>query len=104
MDHYISMNAFEPLAWMGCALILIRIINTGNQKLWLWFGLIAGIALENKYGIVFFAAGVVAGLLLTQHRSMFLKPWIWLAYFGPAFGTRRSLVRSGFLILLTPTG
>ena len=34
MDHYISMNAFEPLAWMGCALILIRIIKTGNQKLW----------------------------------------------------------------------
>jgi 4-amino-4-deoxy-L-arabinose transferase-like glycosyltransferase len=78
MNHYISMNAFEPPAWAGCALILIRIIKTGNQKLWLWFGLIAGVALENKYGIVFFATGVVAGLLLTQHRSMFLKPWIWL--------------------------
>jgi len=78
MNHYISMNAFEPLAWAGCALVLIRIIKTGNQKLWLWFGLIAGVALENKYGIVFFATGVVAGLLLTQHRSMFLRPWIWL--------------------------
>jgi MFS family permease len=78
MNHYISMNAFEPLAWAGCALILIRIIRTRNQKLWLWFGLVAGIALENKYGIVFFATGVVAGLLLTERRSMFLKPWIWL--------------------------
>ncbi len=78
MNHYISMNAFEPLAWGGCALILIRIIKTGNQRLWLWFGVVAGIALENKYGIVFFATGVVAGLLLTKHRSMFLKPWIWL--------------------------
>ncbi|HWZ54822.1 MAG TPA: glycosyltransferase family 39 protein, partial [Verrucomicrobiae bacterium] len=78
MNHYISMNAFEPLAWAGCALILIRIIKTGNQKLWLWFGLVAGVALENKYGIVFFATGVVAGLLLTEHRAMFLKRWIWL--------------------------
>ncbi len=78
MNHYISMNAFEPLAWAGCALILIRIIKTGNQKLWLWFGLVAGVALENKYGIVFFATGVVAGLLLTEQRSTFLKPWIWL--------------------------
>lgn len=78
MNHYISMNAFEPLFWMGCALVLIRIIKTGNQKLWLWFGLIAGIGLENKWGIVFFATGVVAGLLLTEHRAMFLKPWIWL--------------------------
>src|SRR5260370_997022 len=78
MSHYISMNAFEPLAWAGCALILIRILKTGNQKLWLWFGLVAGVALENKYGIVFFATGVVAGLLLTEQRSTFLKPWIWL--------------------------
>ena len=78
MNHYISMNAFEPLAWAGCALVLIRIIKTGNQKLWLWFGLIAGAALENKYGIVFFATGLVAGLLLTRLRFMFLKPWIWL--------------------------
>lgn len=78
MNHYISMNAFEPLTWGGCALILIRIIKMGNQKLWLWFGLLAGLALENKYGIVFFATGVVAGLLFTKHRSMFLKPWIWL--------------------------
>lgn len=78
MNHYISMNAFEPPAWTACALIFIRIIKTGNQKLWLWFGVIAGIALENKYGIVFLATGIVAGLLLTHHRSMFLKPWIWL--------------------------
>jgi len=78
MNHYISMNAFEPLAWAGCALVLIQIIKTGNQKLWLWFGLIAGVALENKYGIVFFATGVVVGMLLTNHRSIFLKPWIWL--------------------------
>ena len=78
MNHYISMNAFEPLAWAGCALVLIRIIKSSNQKLWLWFGLIAGLALENKYGIAFFATGVIAGLLLTQHRTMFLKPWIWL--------------------------
>jgi hypothetical protein len=78
MNHYISMNAFEPLAWAGCGLVLIRIIKTGNQKLWLWFGLIAGAALENKYGIVFFATGLVAGLLLTRLRFMFLKPWIWL--------------------------
>lgn len=78
MNHYISMNAFEPLFWMVCSLILIRIIKTGNQKLWLLFGLVAGIGLENKYGMGFFGAAVVAGLVLTEHRRMFLKPWIWL--------------------------
>src|SRR5262249_4188072 len=57
-DTYISMNAFEPLFWMGCALLLIRIIKTGNQKLWLWFGVVAGVGLNNKYSMAFFGGGV----------------------------------------------
>lgn len=79
MNHYMSMNAFEPLFWMGCALLTIRIIKTGNQKLWLWVGLTAGIGLNNKYSMAFFCLGVVVGLLLTLERRAFLKPWIWLA-------------------------
>jgi hypothetical protein len=78
MNHYISMNAFEPLFWMGCAYILIRIIKTGNQKLWLAFGVVAGLGLLNKHSMGMFGGGVVLGLLLTEHRRMFLKPWIWL--------------------------
>jgi hypothetical protein len=72
------MNAFEPLFWMGCALLLIRIIKTGNQKLWLWFGLLAGVGLNNKYSMGFFGAGIVIGLLLTRHRRMLLQKWIWI--------------------------
>jgi hypothetical protein len=32
MDHLFTMNAFEPLFWMGCAYLLIRIIKTGNHE------------------------------------------------------------------------
>lgn len=49
LDHLFTMNAFEPLFWMGRAYAVIRIIKTGNQGLWLWFGVLAGIGLENKY-------------------------------------------------------
>src|ERR1035438_8449183 len=38
LDHFLNVNAFEPLCWMGCALLLIRIVNTGREKLWLYFG------------------------------------------------------------------
>jgi dolichyl-phosphate-mannose-protein mannosyltransferase len=78
MNHYVSMNAFEPVFWMACALLVLRIINTGNQTLWVWFGLVAGIGLNNKYSMAFFGAGIVLGLLLTPHRRVFLCPWIWL--------------------------
>ena len=46
--HLLGTNNFEALFWMGCASIVIRIIQTGNQKLWLWFGVLAGIGLMNK--------------------------------------------------------
>jgi hypothetical protein len=78
MDHYISMNAFEPVFWMVCALLVLRFINTGNDQVWLWFGLVAGIGLNNEYSMAFFGGGIVLGLLLTPHRRVFLRPWIWL--------------------------
>lgn len=78
MDYLLTMNAFEPLCWTGCTYILVRIINTGNEKLWLWFGVLAGIGLQNKYSMAIFAFGVVIGLLLTPERRAFVRPWIWL--------------------------
>ena len=76
--HLLTMNAFEPLIWMGCAYLVIQIIQTGNQKLWLWFGLLAGVGLQNKHSMLFFGFGVVAGLLLTPERRTFRDRWIWL--------------------------
>jgi hypothetical protein len=77
LDHFISMNAFEPLFWMGCAYVTIRIIQTGNAKLWLWFGLLSGLGLENKYSMMIFGFGIVAGLALTRERKWLLSPWLW---------------------------
>ena len=77
MDHFLSMNAFEPLFWMGCALVLIRIVKTGNQKLWLWFGVLAGLGLENKHSMLMFGFGIVLGLLLTPQRRFLRNPWMW---------------------------
>jgi 4-amino-4-deoxy-L-arabinose transferase-like glycosyltransferase len=78
-DGILSMNAFEPLFWMGCAWLLLRIIKTGNQKLWIWFGLLAGVGLENKYSMAIFGAGVACGVVLTPQRRALGSRWIWIA-------------------------
>ena len=79
LGHLFTMNVFEPLLWMGCAYVVIRIIKTGNQKLWLWFGVLAGIGMENKYSMAVFGFAVVVGLLLTEQRKALASPWIWIA-------------------------
>jgi hypothetical protein len=79
INYLFSMNSWEPLLWMACAYVVILIIKTGNQKLWLWFGLLSGIGLENKYSIAVFGFGIVVGLLLTPERKALAHKWIWLA-------------------------
>jgi Dolichyl-phosphate-mannose-protein mannosyltransferase len=77
--HLLTMNAFEPLLWMGCAYVVIRTVKTGNQKLWLWFGVLAGVGMENKYSMAVFGFAIVVGLLLTRERKAFASKWIWIA-------------------------
>ncbi|MGA3177077.1 MAG: glycosyltransferase family 39 protein [Candidatus Acidiferrum sp.] len=78
IHHIFTMNAFEPLLWMGCAYVVIRVIKTGNQKLWMWFGVLAGLGLQNKYSIAVYGFAIVVGLLLTQERKAFASKWIWI--------------------------
>jgi 4-amino-4-deoxy-L-arabinose transferase-like glycosyltransferase len=74
----LGTNCLEPNLWMGCAYFAILAIKRGDPRNWLWFGMIAGLGMEEKYSIALFAFGIVVGLLLTEHRRAFLNKWIWL--------------------------
>jgi len=79
MDSLMTMNAFEPLCWMGCIWVVARILRTADSRLWLWFGVLAGLGLENKYSTLSFGFAVTVALLLTEHRREFARRWIWIA-------------------------
>jgi len=53
-------------------------IKRDNPRYWVWFGVVAGLGMEEKYTIALFGLGIVVGLLLTAQRRAFLNPWIWL--------------------------
>jgi hypothetical protein len=78
IDSVLSMNAFEPLFWMGCAYVLILILRGADSRLWLVFGALAGFGLQNKHSTLFFGAAVAVAILVTPLRRELLKPWIWL--------------------------
>ncbi len=79
VDSLLTMNAFEPLFWMGCIWVVARILRTGDSRLWLWFGVLAGLGLENKHSTLSFGFAVTVALLLTGHRREFARRWIWIA-------------------------
>jgi 4-amino-4-deoxy-L-arabinose transferase-like glycosyltransferase len=78
MDNFLSMNAFEPVFWMLCAAIAMRIASEGRQRLWLFFGLVAGVGLLNKQSMLFFGFGFLLALLASRQRRLLRGPWIWL--------------------------
>ena len=73
----LSMNAFDVLCWAACALVVTRILRGGDPRLWLLFGLIAGVGLENKISVLFLGVGIVGGLVLAKRWEAFRSGWLW---------------------------
>jgi Dolichyl-phosphate-mannose-protein mannosyltransferase len=76
-SHLFTMNAFDPLLWTLIAWVLVDLVQTGKQKNWLWIGVLTGITLLNKYGVLFFVAGLLVGVAFSQLRRNLARPWFW---------------------------
>ena len=77
LNTLLTMNAFEPLFWVACAYILVRILKYGESRLWILFGLVAGLGLMNKHSTLAFGFAIVVGLAVSNSRGQFLNPWLW---------------------------
>jgi Dolichyl-phosphate-mannose-protein mannosyltransferase len=74
-DAYLSMNSIEIVLVAGLAMILIRIVQTADTRLWLGFGAVAGIGLLNKQTIGLFGFGLVFSLVFTDARRLMFNRW-----------------------------
>jgi hypothetical protein len=73
----LGTNCLEPNLWMGCAYLAILAIKRDRPSYWVWFGVVAGIGLEEKYTIALFGLGIVVGLVLTAQRRFLIDKWMW---------------------------
>ncbi len=76
LDHFLNVNSFEGMVWIGLAWLLVRLIRTGDEKLWLWFGLLSGIGVETKHSVLLFGFALVAGFALTPARRYLANRWL----------------------------
>lgn len=68
----------EVLLWTGCLYCAVLAAKRDDPRYWLWFGVVAGIGLQEKYSIAVLGFAVVAGLVLTRQRRFLLNRWMWL--------------------------
>src|SRR5208282_276264 len=78
IDNSFSVNCCDQVFWALAGYIVVRILKQDDSKLWLLFGLVAGVGLMNKYSMGFLGLGIVVGLLLTPARRQLLNKWLWL--------------------------
>jgi hypothetical protein len=78
MGGVFSMNAFDMVFWSLLFVILIRLIKTGDTKFWLLFGLVIGLGLQNKIGLLALGFALVAALPFTPHRKFFAEKRFWI--------------------------
>jgi 4-amino-4-deoxy-L-arabinose transferase-like glycosyltransferase len=58
--------------------VLLLVLRRDRPRLWLLFGLVAGIGLLTKLTILFFGLAVLVALLLTSARRNLLGAWPWI--------------------------
>jgi Dolichyl-phosphate-mannose-protein mannosyltransferase len=78
INSLFSMDSFDELWWVLMAYILIQLIKRVQPRLWLLFGLVAGIGLMTKVTMLMFGFALVVGLLLTPQRKYLLNKWVWV--------------------------
>ena len=68
---------FDFLWWVLAAYFLIRLLRENDPRWWLAIGTALGLGMMTKYTILFFIAGIVAGVLFTSARRYLKSPWLW---------------------------
>jgi hypothetical protein len=79
VDSVYSMNAFDHLVWAAVALLVARLLRTGQPAYWPLIGSAVGLGLLNKVGVLWLGAGIAVGLLATRERRWLGTRWPWLA-------------------------
>jgi 4-amino-4-deoxy-L-arabinose transferase-like glycosyltransferase len=75
---FYSVNAIELALWTTATFLMLELIRTGNERLWLAIGAVAGIGLLNKHTFALLLFGLGAGVVGTPLRAHLRSRWLWL--------------------------
>ncbi|HEY1654025.1 MAG TPA: glycosyltransferase family 39 protein [Candidatus Tumulicola sp.] len=78
MTAALSTSTFEPVAFTAVAYYVVRGVLLAESRAFWWAGIIAGVALEAKYGIAFWLFGIALGLALFGDRAAWRSRNFWI--------------------------
>lgn len=74
----LTTATFEPLSWTACAYFLTYAWSRHQPRALIWAGVIAGVSMQAKYGIVIWLLALLVGLLATPARKLLSWRACWI--------------------------
>ena len=72
-------NILDIFSWTLAVYFIVRYINEQQTKFLYWFAISIALGFWGKYSVLFIAAGIIGGLLLTQQRKIFAEKKLYTA-------------------------
>jgi 4-amino-4-deoxy-L-arabinose transferase-like glycosyltransferase len=75
--HLLSTAIFDFALWTGVLLALVHLLGGASPRIWVLVGILVGVGIQNKHTMVFLAAALLIGILVTDQRRLLRSPWPW---------------------------
>jgi hypothetical protein len=74
--HLLSTAGFDIFFWALLSWLFVRLLRTRDDRLWIAIGAVAGVALLNKWNVLFALGAIALGcLLVPEHRPRLRSPF-----------------------------
>jgi hypothetical protein len=77
VGHLEGPTVYDVLVWTLATWLVLRVLRTGDTRLWLAVGLTVGLGMEAKQTIPLLFVGLAVGFLANGQRAVFRSPWLW---------------------------
>jgi hypothetical protein len=77
VGHLEGPTVYDALIWVLVSWLVLRILRTDNDRLWLAVGLVVGLGMEAKQTIPLLLAGLAIGLIVNRQHAVFASRWLW---------------------------
>ncbi len=68
-------TTFEQFGWVLATYGVVRLLDSEDERWWLWIAAFAGLGIMAKYTVVFFVVALLAGFVLTPARRFLASRW-----------------------------
>ncbi len=73
-----SMNAADLVLWAALLLVTVHILRTGERRLWVAVGVLAGVGLQNKLSMMFLLFGLAVSLIVSRRWQDLRARQLWI--------------------------